>query len=127
MRDIISLACTECQRRNYTTAKNKRTHPDRMPDQLAERHHLLARRNTFEAAHMALRQPQLGGLNISGADYATERLQRREQEIRTENKFGIQRQVLRTGIGPLIEAPADKHSPRPRVASQRRRHVIRYQ
>jgi large subunit ribosomal protein L33 len=30
MRDIISLACTECQRRNYTTTKNKRTHPDRM-------------------------------------------------------------------------------------------------
>ena len=30
MRDIISLACTECQRRNYTMTKNKRTHPDRM-------------------------------------------------------------------------------------------------
>ena len=30
MRDIISLACTDCQRRNYSTTKNKRTHPDRM-------------------------------------------------------------------------------------------------
>jgi len=30
MRDIISLACTECQRRNYSTTKNRRTHPDRM-------------------------------------------------------------------------------------------------
>jgi large subunit ribosomal protein L33 len=30
MRDIISLACTACQRRNYSTTKNKRTHPDRM-------------------------------------------------------------------------------------------------
>ena len=30
MRDIISLACTECQRRNYTTTKNKRKHPERV-------------------------------------------------------------------------------------------------
>jgi len=30
MRDIISLACTACQRRNYATTKNKRTHPDRL-------------------------------------------------------------------------------------------------
>ena len=30
MRDIISMACTTCQRRNYSTTKNKRTHPDRM-------------------------------------------------------------------------------------------------
>ena len=30
MRDIISLACSGCQRRNYSTTKNKRTHPDRM-------------------------------------------------------------------------------------------------
>ncbi len=30
MRDIVSLACTDCQRRNYSTTKNKRTHPDRM-------------------------------------------------------------------------------------------------
>ena len=30
MRDIITLACTGCQRRNYSTTKNKRTHPDRM-------------------------------------------------------------------------------------------------
>ena len=25
MRDIISLACTDCKRRNYSTTKNKRT------------------------------------------------------------------------------------------------------
>ena len=24
MRDIITLACTECKRRNYTTTKNKK-------------------------------------------------------------------------------------------------------
>src|ERR1700716_729036 len=30
MRDIISLACSTCQRRNYTTTKNRRTHPDRL-------------------------------------------------------------------------------------------------
>jgi large subunit ribosomal protein L33 len=30
MRDIISLACTNCQRRNYSMTKNRRTHPDRM-------------------------------------------------------------------------------------------------
>ncbi|HOP25915.1 MAG TPA: 50S ribosomal protein L33 [Candidatus Sabulitectum sp.] len=30
MRVITTLACTECKRRNYTTTKNKRTHPDRM-------------------------------------------------------------------------------------------------
>jgi large subunit ribosomal protein L33 len=30
MRDIISMACGTCQRRNYTTTKNKRTHPDRL-------------------------------------------------------------------------------------------------
>jgi large subunit ribosomal protein L33 len=30
MRDIISLACSQCQRRNYSLTKNKRTHPDRM-------------------------------------------------------------------------------------------------
>ena len=29
-RDIIILACTECKRRNYTTRKNKRLHPDRV-------------------------------------------------------------------------------------------------
>ncbi len=27
---IITLACTECKNRNYSTTKNKRTHPDRM-------------------------------------------------------------------------------------------------
>ncbi|HSE44378.1 MAG TPA: 50S ribosomal protein L33 [Gemmatimonadales bacterium] len=30
MRDIVSLACSGCQRRNYSLTKNKRTHPDRM-------------------------------------------------------------------------------------------------
>ncbi len=25
MRDIITLACSECKRRNYTTTKNKKT------------------------------------------------------------------------------------------------------
>ena len=30
MRIKITLACTECQDRNYTTTKNKQNHPDRM-------------------------------------------------------------------------------------------------
>jgi large subunit ribosomal protein L33 len=30
MRDIITLACTECKRRNYMTTKNKRTTPDKL-------------------------------------------------------------------------------------------------
>jgi large subunit ribosomal protein L33 len=30
MRDQIILACNECKRRNYTTTKNKRKHPDRV-------------------------------------------------------------------------------------------------
>ncbi|MCL4498835.1 MAG: 50S ribosomal protein L33 [Chloroflexi bacterium] len=30
MRDLVTLACTECKRRNYTTTKNKRKTPDRM-------------------------------------------------------------------------------------------------
>ncbi|MCD6587782.1 MAG: 50S ribosomal protein L33 [Candidatus Fermentibacteraceae bacterium] len=30
MRIIVTLACTECKRRNYSTTKNKRTHPERM-------------------------------------------------------------------------------------------------
>ncbi len=29
-RDIITLACGTCQRRNYSTTKNRRTHPDRL-------------------------------------------------------------------------------------------------
>jgi len=29
-RDIITLACTECNRRNYTTDKNKRTTKGRL-------------------------------------------------------------------------------------------------
>jgi len=30
MRELVILACTECKRRNYTTTKNKRKHPDRV-------------------------------------------------------------------------------------------------
>jgi large subunit ribosomal protein L33 len=30
MRDIITLACGDCKRRNYTNTKNKRLHPDRV-------------------------------------------------------------------------------------------------
>ncbi|HIC91109.1 MAG TPA: 50S ribosomal protein L33 [Syntrophaceae bacterium] len=30
MRITITLACTGCKRRNYTTTKNKRTTPDRL-------------------------------------------------------------------------------------------------
>ena len=30
MRTRITLACTECQRRNYNMTKDKKTHPDRM-------------------------------------------------------------------------------------------------
>ncbi|MBI4643669.1 MAG: 50S ribosomal protein L33 [Deltaproteobacteria bacterium] len=30
MRDIITLSCSECKRRNYTTTKNKRRTPDRL-------------------------------------------------------------------------------------------------
>ncbi|MCJ7545996.1 MAG: 50S ribosomal protein L33 [Deltaproteobacteria bacterium] len=30
MRTIITLACTECKRRNYTTTKNKKTKPDKL-------------------------------------------------------------------------------------------------
>ena len=29
-REIITLACTECKRRNYTTTKNKRNTPGRL-------------------------------------------------------------------------------------------------
>lgn len=29
MRDIVTLACEACKRRNYTTTKNKRSTPDR--------------------------------------------------------------------------------------------------
>ena len=29
-REIITLACTVCKRRNYTTKKNRRLHPDRV-------------------------------------------------------------------------------------------------
>ena len=28
--EIITLACDQCKRRNYTTRKNKRIHPDRL-------------------------------------------------------------------------------------------------
>ncbi|BCU80375.1 50S ribosomal protein L33 [Polycladomyces abyssicola] len=30
MRVTITLACTECGERNYTSSKNKRKHPDRL-------------------------------------------------------------------------------------------------
>ena len=30
MRDIISLACNECKRRNYSTTKNKRKMSERL-------------------------------------------------------------------------------------------------
>jgi len=30
MRDQVQLACGDCKRRNYTTDKNKRTHPERV-------------------------------------------------------------------------------------------------
>ncbi len=30
MREIITLECTECKRRNYTTTKNKRKHSGRV-------------------------------------------------------------------------------------------------
>ena len=29
-RDIVSLACSECKRRNYSTTRNKKTTPDRL-------------------------------------------------------------------------------------------------
>ncbi len=28
-RELVTLACTECKRRNYTTTRNKRTTPNR--------------------------------------------------------------------------------------------------
>ncbi|MBF0117453.1 MAG: 50S ribosomal protein L33 [Desulfobacterales bacterium] len=30
MRVIITFACSECKRRNYTSTKNKRTKPDKL-------------------------------------------------------------------------------------------------
>ncbi|MGA2317373.1 MAG: 50S ribosomal protein L33 [Thermodesulfobacteriota bacterium] len=30
MRNILTLSCTECKRRNYSTTKNKRTTPDKL-------------------------------------------------------------------------------------------------
>ena len=30
MRSIVTLACTECKRRNYSTDKNKKTTPDKL-------------------------------------------------------------------------------------------------
>ncbi len=29
-RDIVTLACTECKRRNYSTTRNKKRTPDRL-------------------------------------------------------------------------------------------------
>ncbi|MBI3353314.1 MAG: 50S ribosomal protein L33 [Nitrospirota bacterium] len=30
MREIITLACTQCKQRNYSTTKNKRNTPDKL-------------------------------------------------------------------------------------------------
>ena len=30
MRDIITLACTQCKQRNYTTTKNKKNTPQKL-------------------------------------------------------------------------------------------------
>ena len=30
MREIVTLACAQCKRRNYTTTKNKRSTPDKL-------------------------------------------------------------------------------------------------
>jgi large subunit ribosomal protein L33 len=30
MRDIITMACTDCKNRNYTTTKNKKTTPEKL-------------------------------------------------------------------------------------------------
>jgi len=30
MRDIVTLACTECKQRNYATTKNKKNTPDKL-------------------------------------------------------------------------------------------------
>ena len=30
MRSIVTLACTECKRRNYSSTKNKRNTPDKL-------------------------------------------------------------------------------------------------
>ncbi len=30
MQDIITLACTECKQKNYTTTKNKKNHSERL-------------------------------------------------------------------------------------------------
>jgi len=30
VREIITVACTECKRRNYTTTKNKKNDPNRL-------------------------------------------------------------------------------------------------
>jgi large subunit ribosomal protein L33 len=30
MRDIVTLTCTECKQRNYTTTKNKKNTPDKL-------------------------------------------------------------------------------------------------
>ncbi|HNR94588.1 MAG TPA: 50S ribosomal protein L33 [Kiritimatiellia bacterium] len=45
-REIITLACTECKRRNYTTTKDKRLTPGRMEKKKYcpfERKHILHR------------------------------------------------------------------------------------
>ena len=42
MREIVSLQCTECKDRNYSTTKNKKTMPEKMEikkfDPVARKH-----------------------------------------------------------------------------------------
>ncbi|MDR0821179.1 MAG: 50S ribosomal protein L33 [Oscillospiraceae bacterium] len=40
----ITLACTECKRRNYNTRKNKKNHPDRLE---AKKHCRACRKHTL--------------------------------------------------------------------------------
>ncbi len=45
-REIVTLACTECKRRNYTTTKNRRSTPGRLEQKKFcpfERKHVLHR------------------------------------------------------------------------------------
>ncbi len=30
MREIVTLQCTECKRKNYTTTRDKKKHPERL-------------------------------------------------------------------------------------------------
>ena len=44
MRVKVTLACTECKRRNYVTKKNKRNNPDRIE---MNKHCKLCRKHTL--------------------------------------------------------------------------------